>query len=236
MNKNFRYYGIVWLIFAAVFNAVVFLAPNEAVGLSKFGGAFWLGYILVMLAFAGQLVCAYKAFSAESPQELFYRLPYITLSYSGLIVTLIAGAVCMAVPFFPNWLGGVIGIIIFGVTAASVVKAAAVADTVGAYDKKTANQTFEIKSLVSDAEQLMKTAGNGEIREKCRKVYEALRYSDPVSTPQLSEINAQIRHEFSIFEIAASGNDTHSADSSAKNLLQLIESRNQKCRLMKHSN
>ena len=57
-------------------------------GASKFVGAFWTGYIFITLAFIGQLVCSYFALKAESLQKMFYNIPLITISYTGLIVML----------------------------------------------------------------------------------------------------------------------------------------------------
>ena len=43
MKKNFKFYAITWAILLALFNILVFLTPNEAAGMTKFGGAFWSG-------------------------------------------------------------------------------------------------------------------------------------------------------------------------------------------------
>lgn len=71
MKKTFRNYIVVWLILLVIFNVVVFVAPNEVAGLSKFGGAFWTGYIFITLAFIGQLVCAYFAFREVTQKNYF---------------------------------------------------------------------------------------------------------------------------------------------------------------------
>lgn len=41
MKGTFKSYVIWWTVFVVVFNAVVFLTPNEMAGMTKFGGAFW---------------------------------------------------------------------------------------------------------------------------------------------------------------------------------------------------
>ena len=71
MKKTFNYYSICWLISLAVFNVISFVTPNEIAGISKFTGAFWVGYIFITLAFIGQLGCAYNAFKAENLKKLF---------------------------------------------------------------------------------------------------------------------------------------------------------------------
>ena len=105
MNKKFKYYALIWAILLAVFNVICFVTPSEAAGMSKFGGAFWAGYIFITLAFIGQLVCAYFALKTDDKTKLFYNIPIIRVSYTGLILTLVFGALCMAIPNLPNWVG-----------------------------------------------------------------------------------------------------------------------------------
>ena len=87
----------------AIFNGICFFTPKNLEDLDKFGGAFWTGYVFITLAFIGQLACAYIALKDNSSQNLFYHLPLITISYTGLIVTLIFGSLTMIIPNLPNW-------------------------------------------------------------------------------------------------------------------------------------
>ena len=74
MKKTFRFYSICWLISLALFNAIIFITPNEMGGMTKFGGAFWVGYIFITIAFIGQLACAFFAFSPNSLQKVVYNI------------------------------------------------------------------------------------------------------------------------------------------------------------------
>ena len=75
MQKNFKYYAIVWLILLAIFNVAVFVSPAEAGDLNKFGGAFWSGYIGITIAFLGQLAISFLAFQSKNLQKFFYKIP-----------------------------------------------------------------------------------------------------------------------------------------------------------------
>ena len=50
MKKTFGFFAIIWALFLALFNVIVFVTPNEAGGMTKFGGAFWVGYIFITIA------------------------------------------------------------------------------------------------------------------------------------------------------------------------------------------
>ena len=141
MNKNFKYYLGIWAILLLIFNIAVFILPNEAAGLSKFGGAFWVGYIFITFAFIGQLICAYFAFKADSLQKFFYNVPLIRISRIGLVLTVILGTLCMAIPNLPNWIGVILCLAVLAFTAISVIKATAARDIVSEIDEKIESKT-----------------------------------------------------------------------------------------------
>lgn len=155
MKKGFKSYLICWAILLALFNLICFVTPAEADGFNKFGGAFWAGYVVITLAFLGQLACAYMAFKAENQKRFFYNLPLITVSYTGLILTLVLGGLCMAIPDVPNWLGAILGAVVLAFTAVAVVKASAAADIVESVDKKVAEKTAFLRMATADAEVIL---------------------------------------------------------------------------------
>ena len=233
MKKGFKYYLIVWVILLAVFNVVCFVSPSEAGGMTKFGGAFWVGYIFITLAFIGQLICAYFAFKADKQKKFFYNVPILSVSWAGLILTLILGTLCMAIPNLPSWIGIIVCFAVLAFTAISVIKATAAGDIVSGIDEKIESKTSFIKALAADAESLISTAKTPDMKAATKKVYEAIRYSDPVSNSALSEINEQIQNQFSVFADAVKSEDSELAISSSDELVILIDSRNKKCKLMK---
>ena len=102
MKKSIGVYSVIWAICLAVFNVITFVTPNEIGGVSKFTASFWVGYVFITVAFIGQLVCAFFALKAENVKKMFYRIPMISISYTGLILMLIAGGIFMAIPTLPE--------------------------------------------------------------------------------------------------------------------------------------
>ena len=233
MKKNFKYYSVIWLISLVIFNVIVFVAPNEVAGMSKFGGAFWVGYIFITIAFLGQLACACKVFKEENLQKVFYNIPLISISYTGLVAMLIVGTACMVIPKFPNWLGIIICLLIFAFSVISIIKANVAADLVMEIDKKIKTQTQFIKFLTADAEHLMASSKTNELKAEAKKVYEAIRYSDPMSSDVLADVEEQIQSEFTFFAHAIKTEDLELSKSVAVGLLNLIDSRNKKCKVLK---
>lgn len=232
MNKKFKTYALIWAILLAIFNVICFVTPNEAAGLSKFGGAFWAGYIFITLAFIGQLVCAYIALKTDSKTKLFYNIPIIRVSYTGLILTLVFGALCMAIPELPNWVGIIVCLLILAFTAIAVIKAKAASDIVENIDTKVKAQTLFINALTADAEGLLSRAATPEAKDACKKVYEAVRYSDPMSNDALAGIESQITLKFNELSNAVAGG-ADNIGAVADELVVLIGDRNRKCKLLK---
>ena len=233
MKKGFKIYAVCWAVLLVLFNAVCFVTPSEAAGLSKFGGAFWAGYIFITAAFIGQLVCAYLAFKAENLKKLFYNLPIIKISYAGLILTMIFGGIAMAIPDLPGWVGAVLCLIILGFNAIAVIKAKAAAEVVGKTDEKIAADTAFIKELTAKAQNLVNRAKNETAKQECKKVYDAVRYSDPVSNAELREIESKIKFKFGEFSDALHLEDEEKIKNIAEETITLLKERNSKSKLNK---
>lgn len=233
MKKGFKVYSSIWLICLALFNVICFVTPSQAARMSKFGGAFWTGYVFISLAFIGQLICAHLAFKADNLQKLFYGIPLITVSYTGLIIMLIVGALTMVIPNLPTWVGIIVCFIVLAFTAIAVISAKATGSFVSDIDERIGTNTELIKELTNEAQNLVNRANAPILKKQCRKVYEVLQYSDPVSNDELADIEHQIKEEFDVLADAVMADDLNLTESSVKELLSLVEERNNKCKLMK---
>ncbi len=226
MQKNFKYYICIWLILLAIFNIAVFVSPAEAGDLNKFGGAFWSGYIGITVAFLGQLAVSFLAFRSKNLQKFFYKIPLIRISWVGLILTLIFGVLAMAIPNLPNWVGIIACAVVLLFTILSLLKAQNAAEIVDDIDEAVKEQTLFIKSLTVDAEVVMAKAKTEEEKMLAKKVFEAVRYSDPMSHDALAALETQINLKFTGFT------SSFNADV-ADELLILLDERNKQCKMLK---
>lgn len=233
MKKGFKIYCLIWAICLAVFNVITFVTPNEIGDVSKFSDSFWVGYIFITVAFLGQLACSFVAFKAENLKKFFYNIPLLSISYGGLVAMLIVGSVFMAIPVLPEWIAIIVCVIILAFNAIAIIKATAVADIVSSIDEKIKTQTLFIKSLSVDAQSLVTSAKTNELRAEAKKVYEAIRYSDPMANAALSDLDTQIERQFNSFSDAIKVEDAELAKETANALVEMVERRNQKCKLLK---
>ena len=233
MKKNFKFYLITWGLFLALFNLITFIIP-AAEEAEKYTGSFWVGYSFITLSFVGQLACAFMVFKRDESRKVFYNVSLLQISFTGLLVSFVAGATCMIIPAIPYWVSVIICAVVLVMNAISVIKANVVIDAVVSVDEKIKTRTFFIKSLTVDAETLMARAKDEIARAECRKVFEAIRYSDPMSNAALSSVESQITIKFAALTNAVMADDTGKVAELANEVCILIGDRNRKCKLLKN--
>ena len=139
----------------------------------------------------------------------------------------------MAVSFIPDWVGAIICAVILGANIISMLSASAAVDAIAGVDNKIKVQTFFVKSLTVDANTLVAKAQDESAKAECVRVYEAIRYSDPMSNDALTSVEAQISLKFAAFSDAVNENDAARMSAAADELIILIGDRNKKCMLLK---
>lgn len=231
MSKQVKYYVAAWLVALLLFNGIVFTVNLATV--RTFTPAFWINYGFITVSFLGQLICAIKALKRDTMHKKFYNVSLSLISYIGLIAMLLTGSICMVFMQIPYWVGLIGCFIILGVTAVFVISASAAVYTVDNIDQKVKTQTFIIKSLMMDAYAMQNTAKLPEIKDSAKKVYDALRFSDPMSNDALVDIESHIKEKFDVFMKAIKDENVKATESNAEELLVLICDRNNRCKLMK---
>ena len=230
MTKTFKTYLIIWTICFIIFNFITFFSSIRVDAINE---NFWTGYIFIIFAFAGQLLCSYIAFKEENIRKMFYNISLVLISYISFITLFIAGMLCMINHILPMSIGIAICMIISGIFAVLVIITCFVIKVVSDMDNEIKSKTFAIESLTANAEHLMLKAKSTEMNEICKNVYESFRYSNTMSDNALKDINEQIQREFTSFESAVNENDREMADNISKGLISLINKRNLQCKLIK---
>ena len=234
VKKAFKFYLIAWAIMFVLFNVVVIALPKETtvagVTYQKFGGLSWITLILFELCFIGHLICTWIALKQNKLSGTFYRLPLIRLSYACVIVTLVLGCLAMAIPGLPSWIPLIVAVLVMAIYVFMILKAAAAAQIVEGIDEKVRANTAFVRNLTVEANTLATRAKSEPVKAACKKVYEAVRYSDPMTSDALADVENRIRTEFNAFTDAVLSDNADAVNASADELLSLITERNQTCK------
>ena len=178
-------------------------------------------------------IIEFKYFKEDKKEKFFLSLPLITLSYTGLILTLVFGTLCMLVSFLPYWVAVIICAVILAVYAIAVLKAKAAAEISSATGEKVKAKTFFIRSLTVDCENLLAKAKSEQAKAACNKVYEAVRYSDPMSSDELSSVEEKISAKIGELSTAVIACDDEKITALADETVLLVKERNSKCKVLK---
>ena len=234
MNRSFRFYALIWAIFLAVWCAAAFLIRPVLPGFEmRYDARFWIAFGFIVAAFLGNLLCAYFAFQAEDPKKMFLNLPLVTVSWTALIVMLVLGSAMILIPNCPAWIAAIVCVVVIAFNAVAVIKAAWAGAAAHSIEQNVKAQTAFIKDLTVTAEGMLARAKSDEVKAECKKVYDAVRYSDPMSNDSLAEIEADISAKTQDLSAAVAADDAAQAKELADALIVLIGDRNNKCKALK---
>ena len=232
MKNGFKFYALIWLALVVVFNVIAFVSVGW-IGYEKYTSSFWIGYIFIMVAFVGQLICSYVALKETNINKTFYNISLVKTSFTGLIVSFVFGGMCMLISPLPYWVGILLCAIVLVLNILSVIKAFTAAKIVAAIDDEVKIETLFVKTLTVDAESLLYRAKSEAVKNECKKVYEAARYSDPMSNNALASVESKITAKFVEFSDSVISDNYEEASAFANELAVLIGERNRKCKLLK---
>lgn len=234
MKKNFKYFALIWAVGFVLFNAITFLVPNEVFGVTRFDKVvFWIAYALIAAAFAMQLVTAYIFAKASEKEKTFLKVPVLKIGYCAVVVSLIVGLAFMIFPVLPAWVGAIVCLLVSGYFIIACVRASAAATVVSDVGEKVKQKTSFLRSATVEAENVMARAASPEIKAEAKKVYEALRFSDPMSSPELESLEREISDGLNDLKQAVLSGDNKNISIVSESLLLTIKERNGKCRLLK---
>lgn len=188
MKKN-KVQGYLILAIAFILVSVVaFVLPTQKTSV------FWIAYAFTVLAFAAQLLIWKVAWnSAETLKSKFLGFPIIRVGYIYLVVQIVAFAILVgAAAIVPNWVAVIVCCLILGASAVCLIATDAGRNEIERVEQKVQSKVSALKMLQIDVEMLAKTEADSEVKSKLTKLAEKIRYSDPMSSDALTELEGAI--------------------------------------------
>jgi predicted transcriptional regulator len=224
-TKNKGMYFVAAFIVLAVFNVIAFIIPF------KREAGFWTGYGFSMAAMFLCVGVGLYALGREEMRSKFYGMPLAYMAWFYLAVQLITGLAIMAIPAIPYQAGVIAGTVLLGGFLVGLIGVNTGKKMIERVDQKIREKVFYIKSLQVNIEGLAGRAADESIKKKLKTLAEAIRYSDPMSSPQLAALENQIEAKASA--LAEGMADISTTSTLCDELQQLIAERNRKCKLLK---
>ena len=211
-SKGYIILGILFVLISII----AFAVPSAKTT------AFWVSYGFTVLAFAAQITIWKAAFKRSgSLKSKFLGFPVVHIGIVYLVVQIIAFAI------FPVWSAGVACSVIASTSAVCMIVSNAGRSEIERGSAKVQKKTFYIKKLQTEVETLTEAETDTATKSALAQLKEKIRYSDPMSTEQIADIEDQI---------TAKIGELKSATNKAKIIAELnllLDERNRKIKILK---
>lgn len=231
MKKNTVRWWIVLAIVFIVYNIVVFAVPFEK------SAVFFLSWIFALIAIGAQAYVIYIAFyQGEGAKSKFYGFPIARIGVVYLITQMALGLWFMARgSWIKLWIPLVLYVLLLGVSAVGFIAADAARDEVERQDTKLKKDVAVMRALQSKVISMAQLAQDAQIRKVLEKFSEDLRFSDPVSSEALADIEADLTACVDELHQAVIDNDHDSVLALVQKAGAILTERNRLCKLDKRS-
>ncbi len=222
MKKKSSKAYIILASFFVLVSIIIFAIPSTKTV------AFWISYIFTVLAFASQIVIwKISLGSAESLKSKFLAFPVIYIGIVYLVIQIFALSVFLFIRTLPIWSAVVSCAVIAGISAICMIASTIGRNEIESISAKVQEKTFYIKQLQSDVELLADAETNIVTKSALTQLSEKIRYSDPMSDSQVTNIEKQISAK--ITELKFSMDKARIIDE----LNLLLDERNRKIKFLK---
>jgi len=219
------------LILLVVYSVVVFVIPFNR------GGGIWSSYIFTMFALVLTAGVGFYAFDRDEMLSKVYGIPLISVAWRYLVIQLIVGLVFMVLDFIPIQYryGIAVNTVLLGACLIGLITVDVAKREIERIDEKIKEnaKVFFIKSLQADVEGLVVKASDDTVKKGLKDLAETIRYSDPMSNPQLAVMENKIEGKISDLSSAVEIGDDNTSKDLCNELKQLFAERNRKCKLLK---
>lgn len=229
MNKNAIRWWVVLGVVLVVYNVLAFALPFPKTAV------FAVSYLFTTIAILAQIYVIRTAFyRGEGVKSKFYGFPIAKLGVIYLAVQLIAGLVFMALGLIvPVWLSLALYVVLLGIAAAGFVAADAARDEVVRQELKLEKDVSRMREFQAKGRALVTLNQIPEAARPLEKLAEDLRFSDPVSSEALTEIEDQLAECLAQLQEAVSAQKTEQILSVCQEAEHILAERNQLCKLSK---
>lgn len=228
MTKNKTRFYIVLAILFAVFTVIAIALP-----LAK-AATFWISYIFAVIALAVQIYAFPKAFAGESVKSKFYGFPIARVTTIYLVAQLVLSLIFMiAGKWVPVWIPVILFALMLGAAAIGFVAAEGIRDEVERQDVVHKTNVGTMRALQSKAVFIAGQCEDAETKKALDAFAEALRFSDPVSSDALKDIEENLTGLVEELGNAVLDKDYSATRTLCAKASSLLADRNRMCKLNK---
>lgn len=172
--------------------------------------------------------------NGESVRSKFYGFPIARLGVVYLAVQLVLGLLVMALAkWVPTWVGMILFAVTLAAAAVGCIAADMMRDEVERQDVKLKKDVSPMRAMQSKANALVNQCDAPVLKNKLEKLAEDFRFSDPVSSEALADIESSLSACLDELQQSLTDGDMDSATVLCCRAKAALAERNRLCKLNK---
>lgn len=219
---------------------IVFIAYHLALfticGFGGHGAVFWITYLFMLVVFVDIAMVAYFLKDKTiMPKDYLLGYPilrhvviYVVLEFVISIIFMIGDRYS-----WPAAAAFATQLIILVIHLIMVISCFIAKEIISDVQKNVKSKTTNIRLLQVEAEMVAETASNAEVKEAFTKLSEQIRYSDPMSSDYLFDIEKEILANVTAARQLINNNNDGLALECCRKAEHLLGERNKKCKALK---
>lgn len=224
---------IRWIIglgvLLALYILIAFLVPFAHTA------TYWVSIAFTLTSFGVTAAAFYTAFIKNpDAKSRFYGFPIARIGVLYGVLQLVAGILFMALgAVVPVWAAVLVFAVLLGAAVLGLISAEAVVEEIRVQDVKLKKNVSFMRGLQSKVNQMASQCDNPDAAAAVRSFAEDLRYSDPVSSEAIAEIEADLRVAVDELQAAVVDGDSNAVKQLCRKAALLLAERNRLCKLHK---
>lgn len=204
MKSSLKTYLVVWVIAVLAFFGIICSIGGR--GLDVFNDPRSSLYLFALATMVVQLVVGIVVFGrgkgSGSSSDGFYGIPLGYFSTLMTILTLLLSIFFVVRIDIPAWVGMIALIIVLAIDLSVSLALGSFSHHASRADEQTQQETSLFLVLRARAEALASRQADPAAIASARRVSEALRFSDPVSSPVIATADNSVREAYESYEAA----------------------------------
>ena len=224
---------IIFAVIIALINLIVFSVFSPlSLETANLKLVFWFSYAFMMIAFGMQVLALLMGRFRDGIEAAFFGFPLISVSIFYFAITTVLSLMFMILVSFsvevPLILVIVLEVILLGVFIIAFVVSLAHRDAVSEIDQNIKKNVRTIRNLTGDVESLAEAIEDREMKKALSALAEDFRYSDPMTTDAVADLDLQMKDAVAELELLVSEGDLTALAAKVRETKLLIAKRNRR--------
>lgn len=229
MNKKMTSLVAVYAIVLVAYCILYLVIPFPKTG------AYWIGFAFSLIAVCASCGVGWYSLKNNGLKSKVYGFPMLNIGIAYMAVQLIFAFVIAIVGFFadiPLWIPIVVSVLILAISAVGFIDADNARDIIEEQENRDELVTKAMKTFRLDTQYIVDLCNDTELKKSLEKLAEQFKYSDPVSSDELTDIEDNLQREVKALAALVNSNEETAAKKISE-ITVLLADRNRRCKDLK---